>query len=101
MIDLHTNNGLDKLEERRNKQLLALAYNLSRNPENVVVPPRVLRGNDKIRLKLKRPIRDIYFMSPLYRGSQLWDRLDSEQHYAISKQSFLNKLTAKDLRPLV
>ena len=97
---LHTQNGVVMLEERRHRQLLGMMYSLSRDPESVIVPARELRGGTKIKLKLSRPHKDIYYKSPLYRGTQLWDRLDGVKQHSTNRENFLKSLTKHDLRPI-
>ena len=97
---LHANNTMEKLEERRNKQLLAHIYRLAKVPGNIVVPVRDLRGNDMIKLKARRPRKDIYYKCPLYRGCQLWNRLEADQQHQPTKALFMCSLKNTDLRPI-
>ena len=52
-------------------------YKLSRKEENLVAPTRVLRANNKLKLKTARLIKDIilYKKNPAYRGMKFWERL--------------------------
>ena len=97
---LRTQNGVELLEERRHRQLLGLMYKMSLDPDNVIVPVRELRGGAKIKLKRSRPHKDIYYKSPLYRGTQLWDRLDGVKQHSTNRENFLKSLTKHDLRPI-
>ena len=97
---LHEDANLDPLETRRNKQLLLQMYKLSRKEESTVPAVRQLRNHGKLKLKVSRPIKDIYTKSPLHRGSRLWNRLDEVQHHAATSQEFHNSLTPGNLLPL-
>ena len=89
---LHKESGCNWLHERRRKSLLNLMYVYSRDSENVVKPVRVLRGNDKVKLVVRRAHGDLYARSPLYRGRGLWDKLDGKVQKAKDKLTFNNKL---------
>ena len=54
--------------------------------------PRVLRGENKIHLKVMRIKKDIYAKSPLYRGVPLWDRLDEKTQKLATHNQFLNAI---------
>ena len=56
------------LTVRRKRNILGLMYQFSQKPNNTVTAPRVLRGDDKVRLKVQRPKGQLYCNSPLYRG---------------------------------
>ena len=98
--DLHVDATLDKLQARRNKQLLIYMYRRSKDDNNLLQPARVLRGNDKPKFKLRRPIKNCYVNSPEYRGSRLWDRLTAAQQASATKNEFVKNLTPHDLRVL-
>ena len=98
--DLHLECKLDELAYRRNKQILSYMYSISRKADEVLVPTRVLRANLKVQLKPKRVIKDIYTMSPYFRGSRLWDRLQPEQQRSPNTLAFMNSLCKDDCRPL-
>ena len=90
--DLHVLCTCKKLYDRRCRSLLGLMYKFSQHVDNVVVPPRVLRGNDKVKLKVSRPKANLYRKSPLYRGHLVWNKLDASVQHKGSKNSFLNAL---------
>ena len=94
---LHVRSNVTKLRVTQERQLVSLLHKLSRNPENVIIPPRILRGNDKVKLKLERAKTDIYEKSPLYRGRPLWDTLPSKVQKLVSNRKFNSgiKLTIK------
>ena len=97
MDALHVRSNVTKLRVTQERQLVSLLHKLSRNPENVIIPPRILRGNDKVKLKLERAKTDIYEKSPLYRGRPLWDTLPSKVQKLVSNRKFNSgiKLTIK------
>ena len=97
---MHRDEHLDKLVYRRNRQILRLMYQRSRKPECVVIPPRILRNEDKIKLLTRRPVKDIYTKAPYYRGARLWDRLQPAQQTKATQEKFLESLSLNDLRPL-
>ena len=78
----------ERLTERRRKHLLAIMYKFSRVEDNTVRAPRQLRGAEKIRLKVQPPKQDVFYKSPLYRGKEMWDKLDKDQQRKISIDSF-------------
>ena len=78
------------LYERRRCSLLNLMYKFSRNPDNVVVPVRILRDNLRIKLKVQRPKDQLYRNSPLYRGYRVWSKLDPNVQASISLGKFMN-----------
>ena len=98
--ELHKDAELDKLLARRTKQVLVLMYRRSKNEDNLIQPARVLRGNNMIKFRLRRPIKNCYVNSPEYRGSRLWDRLTERQQQSPAKDAFVANLTPADLRPL-
>ena len=98
--DLHQEYKVEKLDVLRNRQLLQLMYKLSRQGEHLVAPTRVLRANNKLKLKTARPIKDIYKKSPAYRGMKFWDRCHHTRHHLESREKFTAALTAAELAPL-
>ena len=64
----------------------------AQNPDNLVVPVRVLRGNDKVQLTIRRPHGALYPKSPLFRGKTLWDNLDGSIQKLRTKQLFMDSL---------
>ena len=81
-----------KLNVRRLKRLKILMYHWSRKADHVVVPTRVLRNNDKIKLKVNRPILESYRSSPLYRGMLAWNTLDGPVQHLPTLDNFKSKL---------
>ena len=77
-----------KLQEKG--KLLSLMYKHSRNPDNLIVPVRVLRSNVMMKLKLQRPGGYLYPKSPLYRGAVEWDKLPPD------KQEILTHVYVRD-----
>ena len=90
--DLHTRNHVVPLQVTRDRQLLCLMHKWSKDHTNVVVPPRLLRGNNKIRLKHMRVKKDIYSKSPLYRGVPLWNDLDPNTQSIEKTAAFISAL---------
>ena len=91
--DLHSLCNCSLLVTRRNTEILCLMYKFSKQPDNVLVPARVLRNNNKIKLKVPRPNSALYRRSPLYRGNTLWYNLNANQHHLDTKFKFLVSLT--------
>ena len=89
---LHVACRCEFLLVRRNKCLLGILYTLSRNPDNVVVPVRDLRGNAKVKLKVSRSKLGLYDKSPLYRGNILWNALDPALQHSATKRIFLDQI---------
>ena len=67
-------------------------YKLTRNPDNLVVPRRVLRGNSKIELKVQRPKGKLYRKSSKYRGFLVWNKLDCDVQKTDLYSCFVNKV---------
>ena len=57
-------------------QLLKLMFVRSKKVECLKIPARLLRGNSKVKFKLMSRCSTKYMNSPLYRGSELWDKLE-------------------------
>ena len=91
--DLHVAYGARTLEVHRKEQLLCIMYKRAQNRDSVVPHGRELRGANKVKLKVPFPHKDSYLKSPLYRGMLAWDELNAEQQHAISRDSFMNKIT--------
>ena len=75
VVDLHVSCTSKMLSTRRNESLLCRMYRMSRIPDNVVAPVRVLRCNDKIKIRTQRPKGELYRKSPKYRGMLAWNKL--------------------------
>ena len=88
--DLHALCLCEPLSVKRRCNLLNLMYKFASQPDNVVVPVRILRDHDKIKLKVQRPKDQLYRNSPLYRGYRLWSKLDAEVQSAASLGKFKN-----------
>ena len=95
--DLHVRSGVTKLKVTRDWQLLAQLHKLSKKTENVLDAPRILRGNDKIRLKCHRAMKQIYEKSPMNRGLILRNALDADIQHTDTTKELTTKL--KNLRP--
>ena len=67
-------------------------YRESRNLENVVVPVRALRGNDKTKLKVQHPKGELYRKSPKYRGHLAWNKLEGTVQRLDSYEKFVSKV---------
>ena len=90
--ELHALHEMELLQPRRDRQLLSLIYDYAQDEDNLVVPVRALRGNNKKQIKLPRKGKDIYKKSPLYRGVKLWENLSAEQQHLQTKEEFLATL---------
>ena len=90
--ELHRLHDLEKLQPRRERQLLGLMYDHAQIDTNLLVPARALRGNSKLQLKTRRLRKDIYTKSPMYRGTILWNRLHQDQQRKATKREFTNSL---------
>ena len=73
---LHREMRLVSLEQRRQIQCLSLMYRLSKKDAYIKRPNVYTRGNVKIKFKVMTKCSGKYLGSPLYRGAQLWDKLD-------------------------
>ena len=91
-IDLHKNSDCNWLIDRRKRGLLSLMYTQSKDQNNVMEPVRVLRGNNKVQLKVRHPKGALYRKSPLYRGRALWSELDEHVQKSLTKKIFLSRL---------
>ena len=91
-VDIHLLCDCVKLKVRRDRNLLCIMYGVAGDPENVMIPPRVLRGHDKVKLKVRRSKGAIYDKSPLFRGACLWDKLESVHQKSATKAIFLSKM---------
>jgi hypothetical protein len=89
---LHAVYDIEKLQARRNSQLLGIMFKRSQKEELTVPHPRQLRGASKIKLKVAFPHKDIYLKSPLYRGMLSWNKLTALVQCASSRDAFMNKL---------
>ena len=80
------------LVDRREGNLLCLMYKFAKDPANVVVPVRALRGNVKVKLKLQRPVGEQYRKSPQYRGFLLWNELEPVTQKIDCYRKFVDKV---------
>ena len=60
--------------------------------DNLVVPARILRSNDKRKIKLQCPKGALYRNGPLYRGSMLWDKLDAATQNIVTHRLFMAEI---------
>ena len=75
---LHQEIKVVSLEQRRQIHCLILMYRLSRKERYVKRTNVNTRGNVKVKFKLMTKCSGKYLSSPLYRGSQLWDKLEKD-----------------------
>ena len=78
ITDLHARHKIEMLESARTRELLGHLHKLAQDPDNLIVPTRVLRGNEAVKLKIPRSKKWIYDKSPLYRGATPWNDLEPE-----------------------
>ena len=90
--ELHNECKCKRLVHRRKESMLGSIYKYSRVAENRVVSVRVLRSNDKVKIKSQRPHGQLYRDSPLYRGVYLWNKLDAEVQNLPTLLQFMNKV---------
>ena len=76
--DLHKKAKILSLEQRRAKQLLILMYKLSKNDENRAIANHITRKHTKYVFKVETKIGTKYSNSPYYKGTLLWEKLDTE-----------------------
>lgn len=86
--NVHKNCECEWLDVRRRTSVLSKMYHVASDPNNIMVPVSVLRGNSKIKLKVRKPSGALYRKSPLYRGRDLWSKLDGSVQKSITKQVF-------------
>ena len=72
---LHSEMRIVSLEQRRHMQCLNLMYRLSKKEMYIKRTNVNTRGNRKKKFKLMTKCSGKYLGSPLYRGSELWDKL--------------------------
>ena len=72
---LHNEALLQKLEQRRKKQLMKLMYYQSKNVKNVKKSERQTRAADKIVFKIPGKCNTKFLNSTYYIGAQLWNDL--------------------------
>ena len=89
---LHRDFDLEKMVERRDRQLLSIIYSRAQERVNVKEPVRQLRGNVKVQLVLPIRMTELYMKSPLYRGVQLWNKLSHSIQHSPSKVIFMQRL---------
>ena len=90
--ELHTRHNLEKLQPRRDRQLLGIMYEYAQDQENLLIPVRALRVNANKQLKCPRLGKAIFEKSPFYRGYKLWNDLEAAQQHAVSKEQFLSAI---------
>ena len=92
---LHHEMKLVSLEQRRQVQCLTLMYRLSKKEGYIKRTDVNTRGNVKIKFKLMTRCSSKYMGSPLFRGSQLWDKLEKTVHDLPTVKRFSSALNAK------
>ena len=90
--ELHKECSTKMLKRRRCDILLCRMYRIAQQSDNVLVPLRVLRGNDKIKLKVQRPKGESYRKSPKYRGFLAWNKLKPDVQHLDSYVKFVCKV---------
>ena len=90
---LHNECRILGLEQRRRKQLLHLMYLHSRNDNNLKVPVRLTRAVLKLNFKTATKCTTKYLNSPFYKGTLLWNQLNSIDQRSNTVSSFVNCLS--------
>ena len=72
---LHTEAGIQSLDQRRRKQLVKLMYYHSINEQNVKKPIRPTRAAEKIVFNIPNRCTTKFLNSPYYIGTQIWNDL--------------------------
>ena len=95
---LHLECGVQMLSRRRDEMHLVYMYKCAatgrylKDNSNV----RVTRTYNKKKFDVKRPIRDFFKRSPLYRGSKMWDLLDEWYQESDQKMKFKMRIRQID-----
>ena len=108
VTDLHKDTGVDYLTIRYDMQLLLLIhkymYANTHNPEELGLRFQQIRPNARVTrqtgtglLDYPLSIKTGYRRSPLYRGIDLWNRLNSSCRLSSSKDNFRSKAKSKVL----
>ena len=95
---MHARLRVEKLKTSRNRQLASLMHKRSLKAANILVPVRVLHGNDKIQFIPQRLRSDTYVKGPVHRGDILWNWLDAGLQHTGNHQEFNEAF--KKLNPL-
>ena len=98
LANLMSEYRIPSIRQRREEQLLAFMYSISRNPKYIDIrrPLMALRSSAKIKFKEKLTVKTLVLKSPYNRGVSLWNTLSEEQHHIrISK---LFKKTIKNVK---
>ena len=75
---LHLKFKVKRLVDRRKHHLVCLIYRYAENPDNRVLQNNRTRPDKKVKLRLDRPMSELYRKSPLYWGFQIWNKLPTE-----------------------
>ena len=89
---LHCECNLIGLEQRRRRQLLRLMYLHSKIGDNIKKPVRVTRAISKIVFKTASRCTGKYLNCPFYKGTILWNILDTELQRLCSVKRFVEEL---------
>ena len=95
VLDLHRQANILTLEQRREKQLLGIMYDVSKKLEFVRPQRAATRQADKIMLDFDIAQCGIYAHSPYVTGCYLWNKLDAITQKSENKHAY--KARIKDL----
>ena len=80
------------LEQRRQVQCMKLMYRLSKKTRYIKCTRANTRGTVKTKFKLMSKCTSKYLNSPLYRGANLWDKLDKNVQDIPTLESFVKEI---------
>ena len=92
--------NIEKLHVRRQRNILKIMFGQSRNNDNIKYyrPERVLRSNDKVKLKSKFTRISKIKRSPYYRGISLWNKLPQSMQCEQDKTRFKKAVNGLDMK---
>ena len=90
---LHKKGRLLSLEQRRERQLLTLMYNYSKNNNVRKIGVRETRGANKFVFRTDSKIGTKYMNSPFYRGTKLWNKLNQDIQFSENRWIFKGHIT--------
>ena len=95
--ELETLYNIENLHGRRDRSLLRLMYDQSKDDINKVTTKcdRILRSNKKVTLKYKFSHLTKLHNSPFYRGVKLWNSLPAELHICKDRHEFKKLLKGR------
>ena len=99
---LKTKYNIEKLRDRRKRNLLKIMFGHSHNTENIDYyrPERMLRSSKKVKIKSTFTRITKIQKSPFYRGISLWDSLPFAIQHEQGKTAFKNALCRLDITVL-